>query len=991
MSIYGNVTDMSRAHFQFDKIFSSRYEMDQACGNGTDGIFSGRFVLVKYDKNGTAFYGEEGYLKNNTSTTVYADQSCTIPYVFTTFSGPVNNPVSTNWGSYYYYSGEYYFKLPSEYHFNPQETNYYIADTSGEHLVSEGQIIRIRDSNGTLTNTYYKCIDGTNGSAAVFSPVILSQEYQDYFINYNIDRVNYKEAFDVRGYDATVWQKIYSGGNGKFILICYLNGEFPRIEFFADAPSEFPSQPFVDNKSTDSVYRLHLPTQWGFRIKEAEGEDDGNGNIVYTLSDESIIQNYPVYENNEYQGSTARSINADIYFNKNGFVKIQRTYDNSTQNEILITPTGESGKVYFDENGNQKTIDIYELSIHLPIIGNIITDFYDLLYGYDATTGARPLDTIWYNANDPRKNTGNPLLNGKTHDLNTAAGIINTLQDRLGQNIITLDSAITNTQAATLDKNYIYAVPQGDNQYLYYRIGVDYNYTPVPEYSALGHLSVDDYEPNKYYILSGNTYVLATSNYSSYNDDEVFYRKNITYASTTLTEEQYEPNTYYIQNNGQYVMATETYNYYPNNQVFWKKNISIFKFEEIELIGYTANTFYYQDSQQNYLKDMNALVPTYKSQPYYIISAVNEVEYTFDYSYRANYFYKKLTDTRYILADEAIPDPLITYYDISAASLSDGEKVLYQPNKYYYYASYENGEPVGSPILETNENITSGRIYYFIPLSARQEYIIVDGQIYIGYALDIENKRQINLFQPNASLSSIYIQQDNTYIPASEIEDLTVAYEYYSLTIDTVTNYFLPYEYYRKDTNNNYYLQGTWSGDPDMIYYKLVNLEPLAHPFYEGNKYYYNNGNIYLIDTAVSMTQGRTYYIGTTLYVYDDSSNRWPYGFEWQEQAIFVPASVTLATRIEVQKAFEISGINNGESSINGAILTFNNFAAFNDSDTRDHATLTGSVNAVNDLLQSVKTNLIPGRVLYVNDFGQIAVSSIKISDLQTLVANLSS
>jgi len=92
-----------------------------------------------------------------------------------------------------------------------------------------------------------------------------------------------------------------------------------------------------------------------------------------------------------------------------------------------------------------------------------------------------------------------------------------------------------------------------------------------------------------------------------------------------------------------------------------------------------------------------------------------------------------------------------------------------------------------------------------------------------------------------------------------------------------------------------------------------------------------------------------------------------------------VPASVTLATRTEVYKAFEINGIDNGESSINGAILNFNNLASFSDIDTRDTSTLTGAINTTNDLLQSVKTNLIPRRILYVNDFGQICVSSITI------------
>jgi hypothetical protein len=115
-----------------------------------------------------------------------------------------------------------------------------------------------------------------------------------------------------------------------------------------------------------------------------------------------------------------RQINAEIYFNKNGAIKVTRNYDNTTPNEILITPTGESGKVYYNENGEEITIDTYELAIHLPIIGNLLSDFYDAFYGID-----RKLDTVWYDGNNSYKETGNPLLNGKTRDLNTVAGLIN--------------------------------------------------------------------------------------------------------------------------------------------------------------------------------------------------------------------------------------------------------------------------------------------------------------------------------------------------------------------------------------------------------------------------------------------------------------------------------------------------------------------------------------------------------------------------------------
>jgi len=49
MGFYGNITNTSKTQFQFDKIYSSRYEMD--AHTYTDGIYAGRYVLVEYDND----------------------------------------------------------------------------------------------------------------------------------------------------------------------------------------------------------------------------------------------------------------------------------------------------------------------------------------------------------------------------------------------------------------------------------------------------------------------------------------------------------------------------------------------------------------------------------------------------------------------------------------------------------------------------------------------------------------------------------------------------------------------------------------------------------------------------------------------------------------------------------------------------------------------------------------------------------------------------
>ena len=49
MGFYGNITNTSRTQFQFDRIYSSRVEMDN--NKFQDGIYAGRYILIEYDQS----------------------------------------------------------------------------------------------------------------------------------------------------------------------------------------------------------------------------------------------------------------------------------------------------------------------------------------------------------------------------------------------------------------------------------------------------------------------------------------------------------------------------------------------------------------------------------------------------------------------------------------------------------------------------------------------------------------------------------------------------------------------------------------------------------------------------------------------------------------------------------------------------------------------------------------------------------------------------
>ena len=56
----------------------------------------------------------------------------------------------------------------------------------------------------------------------------------------------------------------------------------PGIKIIADPPSIQSTTAYIDALSTDGLYRIHTPSHWGFRIKEAEGVSDGEGGTIYT-------------------------------------------------------------------------------------------------------------------------------------------------------------------------------------------------------------------------------------------------------------------------------------------------------------------------------------------------------------------------------------------------------------------------------------------------------------------------------------------------------------------------------------------------------------------------------------------------------------------------------------------------------------------------------------------------------------------------------------
>lgn len=314
-SFYGNIKNNSRASFIFDKIYTSRFEMEKALKENTDengqvqgdGIFINRYVLINY-----------GYTKDGTFVKIPSDlvqgsdeESFNIKYIVT------NN----NFTDYYYLA-------------NAATQSYLKADVN-HHWT------RLQLNNNY---NYYKkvnfvdrWINGTN-------------EENSYYAD---NRAKDAQVYQA-DYDLTVWMKIYSGNEEKYIMVARLGLDAPALELITDAPGESPHFDLLQSSNTKYVY--HVPNNWQFSVNQYDPEKEENG-------DYDIEESPNDYWNYEINIDGTRSYNSNIkypYFNQAGFDPVIKTRVDDITDEIIIRDT-KSGKLYLDHDykGIDLTPDTY--------------------------------------------------------------------------------------------------------------------------------------------------------------------------------------------------------------------------------------------------------------------------------------------------------------------------------------------------------------------------------------------------------------------------------------------------------------------------------------------------------------------------------------------------------------------------------------------------------------------------------------------------------
>lgn len=342
MGFYGNITNTSKTTFTFDKIYSNRLQMDNSCTS--DGIFLGRYVLVEYGLPATQYL--VGYLDNKI---MYDDPS----------------------------------------------------DRSDSHIIlcENGKLVKVKRSNQWYLYVGNVTASGTKEWKYLTRITNDRVDDEQYNLNYQIDYPVYG-----RGYDSTVWIKQYINNQETYVQIAELNTVVPNFSIYPllpqdpyvavdDASVVYQPGKYYYYDETDSHYKLdNSDTKAEGRIYYLESElgpaittDQSSTNLLYKLRVPTNFQ-LDLDDNN-------------IYYNKEGFNKAKRSYDNTTENSINYKLSQSGYRFYYNvEQDNvvgepiEDGYDRKSLVVKLPALGNAVCDTYDLLYGQNRNDSVTNFD-----------------------------------------------------------------------------------------------------------------------------------------------------------------------------------------------------------------------------------------------------------------------------------------------------------------------------------------------------------------------------------------------------------------------------------------------------------------------------------------------------------------------------------------------------------------------------------------------------------------------
>ena len=664
----------------------------------------------------------------------------------------------------------------------------------------------------------------------------------NYILNYNIDRVYYSHAdrnnFNGRGYDSTVWQKVFVNNEERYVMIAELNSVVPAFDIAPDAPTQHPITPHYDINSTDVYYKLHVQPQWGFRVAQAaDGDSDENVVWAKTIYDPKTDKNTYQYWNGTawvtFSNGNVPSFPGAIYYNKAGFNKEIESHSDKSDN-ISIAATGKSGMKYSDHSNRNtvsEQVDTQELEILLPSLGNSISEIWNLVYGQgDASNEMRRnLDVNWNSTAGLRQAVdGNGYKYDTNDGINTIAGCINSVHDLMGM-IIREKPDIANA-----NMNTIYF---DETEKKFYRMVNDFIFknSPAPEYtSQLVNLTKEGYQSGTYYLDSNLT--IKDENNAFQEDVDYYARKLVNSWKLTPPMMDYTPNRYYYLSQNNYYLEKNV-DFSRDRKYFYIAGVSATVFKN----SYSISKYFYipEDVDVNMYVREDADVP------------VNDRVY-------------QLLTAKQV---EGLPwEPGRFYTENEDLELSETPATTFNPDAIYFVRERkEVGESVEYVYTRTEVFDVSKADYYQIYESDTYDfaYLKAEGandQLYYTLEIEPETYYGRELYIPNV----YFYQQGDDYIFATESEMISSDTYYYTGDMFTHCVFFEPNTYFIGDGDEEKVYAETYLAGID--YYTLGEKfhvkEDLKESFMVGAEW---NNQVELVPWTVTLS-----YLDDTQYKFEE-------------------------------------------------------------------------------------------------------------------------
>ena len=915
MGFYGNITNVNDVSFSFDKVYSSKKVMEDNVS--TDGVYIGRYVLVEYDNDPLTFFAR------------------------------------------LYQSGNRYF-FDDEH----EQPAYYIRPdtTSSNEVISHGFIMGnfayFIDSDNVVQ--FIKCVGELESDDANEKPLAKFEVIEDfsgdyasgdnYMRNYFIDKQAYGTDIG-KGWDGVVFQKIYQTNGEQYVAVAELNSVVPTLGITVDAPTTEPIPPHFSGDSSTIHYNLHIQPSWGFRVKKLEDNSEQLSDVQIQFSEASWdeVTDSFVYENRDYKGA--------IYFNKEGFnsdYRLERNEENE-ENFISVLPTGSSGRNYYkhqintnnsseNNNSNINNIDIQELEIYLPGLGNTVSQLWNLVYGegIQESEGSnifkRNKNISWNDTTGLRMVSLRPSGFGYNPEYTeTIVGTINSVHDLMGMIVSTMPKN-NNINDALIDR--IYYDETNGKYYI-----KDLIYERITENDGKIKESMIDFIPGQYFSKDDNNYYyqekyqLGNKYYELIKDQE-----NPNVKQVKLYEEPWEYKKYYIQDeNENYIRIDEDTNkqHHPDKDtIYYRVN---FNENDVEIIvdnikGSNNRCFFPLDYNQDVF---NRIFPTIEG--------------------RSNEENQRL------------------FFQYKDKNNKIGWLPVYHPD--------DKSKPTGFPEPDNQNKNTP--FYYIVGYTIETSGTQL-GEIENVYDISGATMTQVNFdfFDDNA----FYYQNENNNWNVLKKD----SYGYLEISVDDIDNkkvyikkaeknkeglkfiqiekpFYKSNTYYYND-NKNYLLSTNEIKQLNIDYYTITEERPKEGIFYEPNKYYYQDKNNWYLDTNQYVTPDRDYYYNIfDKYVFEDPSGNYNIGEKWNINIDepSMDSEIKIYPRKETFQWKELVGFSRTLNTINGLILEINNFMKFDDELTRDNKTVQGCINQMNDIINKID-QLKPSHFIAVDEYGRM-------------------